>query len=333
MKILFVIDYPSWRRIKSGEQPSHHLFGLYQMIDSFISEDTAILKNNLGEVDFLCFNERSLKAFLTFYIKSFKYDVVYDSICSISKIFGVLNKWHLFRPRLVTIFHHPPFGKVMKHAKSDVSIFFTDRLLREAKKEIADNRIMMTNRWYPDVEWYVKNSVSLDKTKTYDFLDNGKTARDHNKFITSLLRLGENKGIIVTDKAHVPENYTDGGNVELYFQDKPNDRTMLSLSLHSKVMVIPLIGTKDMLGPIGNTSYMDALALGMPIVAPSNAAFAQEIRDNNLGVLYDPLNENFSAELKMSLLNYEELSQNVRTFAKKHTIKEYSENLQRILFN
>lgn len=31
-------------------------------------------------------------------------------------------------------------------------------------------------------------------------------------------------------------------------------------------MVIPLEENKKMLGPIGATSYMDAIALGMPVV-------------------------------------------------------------------
>lgn len=332
MRILFIINYPSWHKIKRGEMPNHHLFGIFQLIDYFDSENTAILKNGKGKIEFLCFTNSSLSKLLKLYIKSFKYDILYDTLCSVSKTFGILNKYHLLRPRLITIFHHPPFVKIMKNSKSDVSIFFTKELLLLAHKSVKDNRFITFNQWYPDIEWYLRNSISLNKEKLYDFLDNGKTGRDHNKFIKSVEKLDSYRGLIVTDHKHIPENYKDNSNIELYFQDKPNDKQILSVLVHSTIMVIPLIETKNILGPIGYTSYIDALALGMPIVAPSNAAFAQEIADNKLGILYDPMKNEFSTELMLAIKNYEVLSQNVKTFASTHTIKEYAKNLQKILF-
>lgn len=334
MKILFIINYPSWRRIQEGVMPSQHLFGFSELIERFVSKDTAVLKNNLGIVDFVCLNKTSLRDLLLLYIKSFKYDIIYDSICSVSKYFGVLNKHHLFPSRLVTIYHHPPFRKIMTYAKSDMSIFFTENLLCEARKYVMDGRVMTANEWYPDIEWYQKNGESLNKKKMYDFIDNGKTLRDHDKFIISMKKLKDYKGLIVTDNSHIPEKYESGNNVDLYFQDKPNDKNMLSILLKSRVMVIPLIGGGEkLLGPIGNTSYMDALALGMPVVAPSNAAFAQEISDNNLGVLYDLSKDDFSTELMQAIDNYDVLSDNVKKFVSKHNIKEYSDKLKHILFD
>ena len=269
---------------------------------------------------------------LNLYLSTFKYDVVYDVLTSVSKHFGVLNKCHLFKPKLVTIFHHPPFDKVMRFAKSDCSVFFTIELMNEAKKNIRDNRHVVCNYWYPDKIWYDKNKEKCDTSVKYDFLDNGKTARDHNLFIRCMRQLPDKKAIIVTDKKHIPSEYREGENVDLFFQDRPNDITMLQLCMNTKVMVIPLVEKREMLGPIGATSYMDAIALGMPVVTNRKAAFAREIEENHLGCLFSLNEESLTMALKKSLIDYAHLHDNMQSFSENHTIKQYSENLAKNLY-
>ena len=201
------------------------------------------LNHNSGggeKIDFVKVANPSKIELLKLYAKCFSYDVVYDVLTAVSKQFGVLNKFHLFRPRLVTIFHHPPFDKMMKYAKSDCSVFFTEELMNEAQKSIHNNRQVVCNRWYPEKAWYDKNKLTLESKKVYDFLDNGKTARDHNLFIRCMRLMPNKRAVIVTDKKHIPTEYKEGENVDLFFQDKPNDLTMLQLCLQTKVMVIPL---------------------------------------------------------------------------------------------
>ena len=269
---------------------------------------------------------------LKLYLATFKYDVVYDVLNVVSNQFGVLNKLHLFKPKLVTNFHHPPFEKVMKYAKSDYSVFFTDELMEEAKKYIHDNRQVVCNYWYPDKDWYDRNKLKCDTSVKYDFLDNGKTARDHNLFIRSMRKMPDKRAVIVTDKKHIPSEYREGENVDLFFQEKPNDFTMLQLCMNTKVMVIPLEEKKEMLGPIGATSYMDAIALGMPVVTNKKAAFAKEIEKYHTGSLFD-LNEDSLAEvLRVSLEDYAHLRDEMKYFSENHTIKQYSENLAKYLF-
>ena len=269
---------------------------------------------------------------LKLYLATFKYDVVYDVLNVVSNQFGVLNKLHLFKPKLVTNFHHPPFEKVMKYAKSDYSVFFTDELMDEAKKYIHDNRQVVCNYWYPDKDWYDRNKLKCDTSVKYDFLDNGKTARDHNLFIRSMRKMPDKRAVIVTDRNHIPSEYREGENVDLFFQEKPNDFTMLQLCMNTKVMVIPLEEKKEMLGPIGATSYMDAIALGMPVVTNKKAAFAKEIEKYHTGSLFD-LNEDSLAEvLRVSLEDYAHLRDEMKYFSENHTIKQYSENLAKYLF-
>lgn len=249
---------------------------------------------------------------------------MFDTLCVFSKFWGVLNKLHMFPAKLVTIIHHPPFNKMMRYAKSDVSIFFTPALAAMAAGLANDKRIIVPANWYPDTMWYERNKLNVASEKKYDFLDNGKTARDHDLFIRSMRKLPHLRGVIVTDGKHVPAEYREGENIDLYFQDVPNDLNMLPLCVQSRVMLIPLCGKgKGLLGPVGYTSYMDAIALGMPVVSNNNAAYAYELEENKTGLTYSSDADDISQVLQESIDRYEELSANMRAFCNVHSIKDY----------
>lgn len=336
MNILYISNYDAHRRIAEGWMPSHHIFGMGEIIECFDSNASAIIKQEYGggKVDFLVVNNPSKMVILHLCLKIMggRYDVVFDALNVVSKYFAVLNKWHLFKPRLVTNYHHPPFDKFMKYGKSDCSVFFTEDLMNEAAKVVHDGRKMVYNNWYPEKKWYDVNKKMMDTYKKYDFLDNGKTARNHDFFIRCMRTMPDKRAVIVTDKNHIPSEYKEGENIDLYFQDRPNDYTMEQLCLNSKVMVIPLIEQKKILGPIGYTSYMDAIALGMPVVTNREAAYAKEIAENDLGVLFDCSEESMRVALLESLDKYSVYSKKMVLFSQSHTIEKYSEKLLTYLF-
>lgn len=43
MKILFVTGYNAWDQISAGIKPSHHLFGMHQLIDHYEKRDDGTL--------------------------------------------------------------------------------------------------------------------------------------------------------------------------------------------------------------------------------------------------------------------------------------------------
>lgn len=96
-------------------------------------------------------------------------------------------------------------------------------------------------------------------------------------------------------------------------------------------MVIPLEENKKMLGPIGATSYMDAIALGMPVVTNKMAAFAKEITDNGIGCLFDLNEESLVKALSLSLDKYDELHDEMVLFSGSHSISNYTELLSKYL--
>lgn len=331
MNILFITNYDAHRRIAEGWMPSHHLFGANELLECFDSKTSGIIKERLGggRIDFVSIEHRTIKSIIKLYFKAMKYNVVYDALNVTGKYFAILNKYHLFRPRLVSIYHHPSFKNYMRLGKSDCSVFFTQGLKDIAAQYVHDGRQMVVNNWYPDKKWYDENKKKMDDTKKYDFLDNGKTARNHDLFIRCMRTMPDKKAVIVTDKNHIPSEYREGENIDLYLQDKPNDYTMQQLCMNTRVMAIPLEENGNaLLGPIGSTSYMDAIALGMPVVTNKTAAMAKEIEDNGLGCTFDSTEDSMKAALQESLEHYDEISERMRRFSDNHTIESYSQKLR-----
>ena len=45
MRILFVSNYNAWDKVGKGVMPSHHLFGVDEMIDHYVSPASVVLKD------------------------------------------------------------------------------------------------------------------------------------------------------------------------------------------------------------------------------------------------------------------------------------------------
>lgn len=331
-KIMFICNYTPWEKIQKGIMPSQHLFGIQQLIERY-SEDgqKALLKSELGGgyVDFY-YSNGGLKDACRYYLISFKYDVVYDVLSVMTKYFSVLNKLHLFLPKLINIYHHPPFNKILKYGKADVSIFYTERLLLKAKELVNDNRVMTHIEWYPDNFWYDSHSTG-NENKTVDFLDNGKTGRDHVLFMEAVTMLNRT-GLIVCTKEQEKKMNKKLNGVDFFCQEKPNDLAILSLCKKSKIMVIPLLNDDELIGPSGITSYADAIAMGMPVVCSENAIFIQEILENKTGVSYKSKDIKSLVEaMKKCLDNYNFYHMNMLDFKHSHDIKLYSRAVKKLI--
>lgn len=327
MRILFVSNYEPWLGVSKATMPSHHLFGIHQMIENYSYDGTsATIKREYGGgiIDFFLIS--SSKDIVRAYFKGLRYDVVYDSMNVVSKYFSILNKYHLMHPKLISIYHHPPFTKLMRYGRSNVSVFFTERLLSEAQKDVNDKRVLLSNHWYPDRQWYVKNSIGQD-SKSRDFMDNGKTGRDHETFVTAL-KLVKASGVMICSETQREQYKNTGADIEFFCQKHPNDLNVLPFVNKSKVMVVPLFSTRKVMGPIGNTSYMDAIATGMPVICSDNASFADEVTNNGLGVTYTSKSvESLAQAMREILSNYGRYHLNMIKFSNSHTIEDYAKRI------
>lgn len=332
MKILFVIDYKSWVLVQKGKMPTHHIWGMDYFIEKFITQDRAEIKSIFGGgyIDFVYY-----KHFFIFNAPSFlrlaqNYDIIFDPITVIYPSIGFLRKFGIKTPFMITQFHYPPFKWLMRFGKTDVALFFSQTLCKETQKYVSDSRMMQTIKWYPDVNWYLNNMHKLDTVKDIIFLDTGKNKRDKDKFVRSMKKLPSlNALIVMTGNAKTPVSYNDDSNVDIYRVESPDSVKMMSLFVRSKIMVIPL--SLDIENtPIGSTNYLDAVAMGMPVVCPSNTYYAKEVEEYKTGVTYDYKSPDFSDALMNCYSDYETYRNNMLKFRENHNIEIYSKVLESI---
>lgn len=50
MSVLFISNYNAWERVGKGVIPSHHLFGINEMLDHYATPASAVLKDLFGGV-------------------------------------------------------------------------------------------------------------------------------------------------------------------------------------------------------------------------------------------------------------------------------------------
>lgn len=297
MRILQVTNYPAWIKVSTGEQPSHHLWGMHEYVAHYECHGNSYrgyLKNGEGYVDFLQVTNMSFCArifyIIRLYVLCFKYDIVFDSLCCVTKYLGIL--FRIYRPcRLVSILHHPPFDKILKYTRADAYIFFDEKYKLMAEKTApAQKNKYYAIKWQPDTHWYatMKEKIGAQK-KEYMFIDNGKTFRDHELMTSTIYRLwGGTKAVLINKQSFIPQNYIEGKNLKYIELESPDDIFLLTYLMRSKCILIPAKakGNNRLLGPIGATSFMDAIALGMPIVCSDNLYFSEDVDKYELGVTY-----------------------------------------------
>ena len=325
MKILFVSNYKPWELVSKGLMPSNHLFGVKNF-----KELEGI------KVDFLKISKFSIKNVISFSLLASKYDVVYDTINVVSKYIGLIPK--MLRPfKMVTIMHHPPFEKQLKHSDSDAYIFFSQELMdlgiQSCKKKAWK---MYLNEWKPDFDYYKREEI-VDVE--YDFIDCGRTNRDHKTVVEALV-MTQSKGFFF-DKKRMREQsdyiLNEGVNTFFYKDDFIPDNVYIKLIRKAKAMILALPRTEKTLGPLGATVFMDALGLEMPLICSDNAYCRKVVIENGLGLVYRAGNIEEMAQCMAKMKNeyfYHQCKINIKAYNLSHgSMKDYSEKVLYIINN
>jgi len=358
MKLLYIGPFPAWKQIIEDKLATHHLYGMYELINSFDNNGKSIvgnLKNEVGggEIYFYCAHEKYFSLFkktllviqrmlhmvrLLFIIA--KYDIVYDYSFQITMFYGFLKKMGLYKKtKFITWLHNPGYFKLALTLAggSDAYIFFTS-LHYDYAMQINPkirNRCFL-NEWYPDVERYENYRNQMDVVSSeYFFIDNGITERDHSLLLDVCAR---NKiPTVISERAVKNREITIPDSVALYNYYGDNDNNIMELLISSKAIVIPLKQQRGMLAPYGITSFLDAIALRIPVICSDNACFAPQIADNKIGLVYKTSSADDLFD-KMKMLYddktlYDELKENMIEFSKNRTIKQTSKKLQDIIID
>lgn len=218
----------------------------------------------------------------------------------------------------------------LKISNSDGYVFFNIDYKNLAEKACPKKKNKyFVNEWYPDIEWYNKISDNCKFTTDAFFIDNGKSRRDRE----TLIKAAESARIRV-DYAGSKNTYQ--GYARSYCVDLKDDIAMVQRLKQYKVIVIPVLeNKKSKIGPLGITSFLDCIALNMPIIASNNVYFANEIEKYNLGILYEANNEkSLEGALKMMVngaCDFTNYNEAIRQYSIGRTINKYSERLITII--
>lgn len=339
MRMLVVSGYPAWEKVPKGLMPSFHLFGVHELVDHYEPYGDSIrgiFKKEIldgGYVDFFLWQSgkqhiaSQVRKLMT---KSREYDVIYDQLNRCSIFLGALKKVGLFKSNLVTVMHHPPYDIQLAVSDSDAYIFFNENYkLLAAKAEPRKIDHYFVNEWRPDMEWYQKIYEASDiKSEDTFYIDTGKSRRDRK----TLMQAAENTKIRVD---YAGEYNGQDGWARPYEVDLKDDIAMIKRIMKYKAEIIPVaMSRKKKIGPLGITSFMDCLGLGIPVIASDNVCFADDIVKNGLGMLYKTGDEaSLSSVMKYLMENvsfYETCRRNISHYNEKYG-NEYSQVFEGIL--
>lgn len=342
-RILFVCGYSdAWTQVSKGIKPSQHMFGLHEMIDKYSVDKDGQLHGHIFagkissepyEVDF--YEWKSIKKdvlkHMLFFIKNReKYDLIYDCLNRCSIWIGFLKKINIIKTKIITMCHHPSYFIALNFSFSDAYIFFNNTYRKIAEKECkrkADK--FYVNEWYPENSWY---SSFLDKPTSKGnvfFIDNGKTERDR----AILKECSEELQIVVNYPGDKEE---EKGFFRSYKTDFSTYTKMADKLVQYHSLIIPVKKfKKKKIGPLGITSFLDAVALCIPIVTSDNTCFSDDIKKYHLGVVYKTGNkESLKKAMKKiyeDKIFYKECVRNLKGYKETRDIQLFSQKLQNII--
>ena len=343
MRILCVSGYAAWDKVSQGKMPSHHLFGIHEMVSHYENKANGlrgILKDDVfdesGYVDFFLWKSGKSNVFSQVKMllrMSKEYDLIYDQLNRCSIYLGMFKKLGMLKCKLLTIMHHPPYNLQLKISDSDGYVFFNDDYKALAEKACPKKKDQYyVNEWMPDTQWY--DGIPNDGNFQTDafFIDNGKSRRDRE----CLIKAAETAKIRVDYAGTVNENGV-GEYAKAYCVDLKDDIGMIKRLRKYHAIIVPVLrNDKNKIGPLGITSFLDCIALGLPIVASDNVCFANVIMENNLGLVYKTGDsQSLSTEMKkiMDVKNYNDFRKSIIKFKQEKTMRKYAENLNRIIEN
>lgn len=350
MRILFVSDYASWNPISKGKMPSNHLFGIHQKIKHYYTDKNGKLHGELsdgeGTVDFYLvqkykmlpwFISRILHSLIIWLI-SFQYTIILDAInqCRILLLF---NRLHLLPCKIITILHHPPFYFEEELGGADAYLFFSKNTLRHDAQSVPSKKEkFFLNEWGPDICWY----PSLAKGKErFICCDDGKTHRDielEKKLIKDLkIRSLTTYQSELTEK--LPSSFTQDVyakilNAKIMFIPIQKSAFPRQLHLYEKYRVKQ---KNDIIpdDPCGLTSFMDAVALEMPVICSDNTLVAEFVKEYHLGKVYKSGDIESAKNAFFQLMNnndeYNICKKNLVKYKETHSMDIYSNRLFTII--
>lgn len=268
MKILYIGRTDTCQFCKAGINPSHWLYGSFEMEKDgneviWADESTALL------------NDYKL-------VKRHRPDCVFIHNLNMREhlVLSVLRVLGMVRCPVFGFLHHTPKGGKLKclykiFLRGITHIFF---LSKKTMEETIERGYTQENKcsvpgWGPDMDFYDK----VTKKKGKWFVSTGKENRDFDILIEAFKRTGAPLKII-TARSHAGNEYgdlkekcRDIKNIEVIITENSGSvyPIMLEAMAEAKALVCPLL--KDKLNYcVGLSTIADAIGLGKPLLIPHN---------------------------------------------------------------
>lgn len=276
---------------------------------------------------------------LIIWLKSFRYDVILDAVNQ-CRLLLVLNRLHLLPCKIVTILHHPPFYLEEELGKADAYLFFSKNTMQhDARVVPSKEKAFFLNEWGPDSSWY---PVVPAGKQEFICCDDGKTQRDTflEKQVIEKLKIKSLTTYHSEYTEKLPGVFTKDVfakilNAKIMFIPIRKEAFPRKLHLYEKRRVRQ---NKDTIpnDPCGLTSFMDAIALGMPVICSDNTAVAEFIQANDLGRVYTTGSIDSAIDAFLQMMDddvYSMCKRNMMSYRETHNIDVYSDRLFAILNN
>jgi hypothetical protein len=335
MKILAINNYSlddCMEKIRNGTMPAQHAWGCDYLKAhghdvttlTYLSHKGRILK----QIDLFLFSMKNLLLFN-------HYDVVI-SFCNPSIGWAALfRKLGFLHCKMYTLVHHHTSRFMWLNKGYDRIFFLSKQVMDFTKQDYPSLAEKMTYlEWGPDLKFY-NDSFGRMKQRYNPptvMISNGKTWRDIDLIENGCKQLNIPL-IIITDKvksssSSIVSSGIKGKNAIL-------DSTLLTYMLQSTISTIPIKIKSRNDGLTGLTSFLDAIALGQPIIMSDNTNISVDVDKLHIGYTYkagDVLD--FIRVVKKLIENpsdMKEFSHNARIYAETHTYEDYCKSLEYII--
>ncbi len=281
--------YKAWNE---GHFPGHFLYGATHLPRYGVDVVMHKHKNISNRL------QRSLYVAWRVFTCREHFDAIYATRFNGLEIPIFLRALHLYRKPII-LWHHQPVVKADNAMREmlaqifyrgiDHMFFFSQRLIDESlKSSKAREERMQVAHWGPDLEYYDRLMQEYPVAEHKGFISTGKEKRDMPTLIRAFSATGSPLDIYIAYNA-CGDNYLEilndlrpSANIHIHFI-----KGLIPHELAQKVWAAKYVAIccQDTNYTVGLTTLVEALALGMPIIATRNVTFPFNIEKEGVGII------------------------------------------------
>lgn len=280
------------KRWKEGHFPAHFLYGATNL--SKYGVDVVMHKHKAAESHF---QQMLYVAWRVLTCKE-HFDAIYATDISGMELVIFLRALHLYR-KPVVIWQRTPIvqcDNALREIMSkilyrgiDHMFFLSESLVKESlKSSKAKESRMQVCHWGADLDYYDRLMKEFPVEKHEGFISTGKEKRDMPTLIRAFSATGQELSIYVAYNAY-GDNYLEilndlrpSANIHINFI-----KGFIPNELAQKVWASRYVAVccQETNYAVGLTTLVEALALGLPVIATRNAAYPFDIEKEGVGIV------------------------------------------------